>query len=162
MIDHHNHYTRYNELMSLAASFSPSRQNDGGYMAALYILSADNELYKHARPRIGSSGINFSGLLTAARRAGLSDSQIIAARSAHNLFNGGSGNTAPYDLVLCDYCTLDIIADALYIWKGGRTPTADSSGQMYLDCAAERRHRNFCLDFACAFQKQPMDDCRNL
>lgn len=153
MIDHHNHYARYNELMTQAASFSPSRRKDGGYMAALYILSADNELYKHARPRIGSSGINFSGLLTAARRAGLSDSQIIAARAAHNLFNGGSGNTTPNELVLCDYYILDIIVDALYIWKGGRAPAADSSGQMYLDRSTERRHRNFSLNFACIFQE---------
>ena len=148
MIDHRNHYTRYNELMALATASAPSRQNDGGYMAAIYILAADPELYKYTLPRIGSSGINFSGLLTAARRAGLSDSQIIAARAAHNLFNGGSGNTTPYDLVQCDYCTLDTIADALYIWKGGRTPSADGSGQMCLDRSAERHHRKFYAAFS--------------
>lgn len=147
MIDRYDHYARYNELMALATASAPSRQNDGGYMAALYILSADNELYKYSRPRIGSNGINFSGLLTAARRAGLSDSQIIAARAAHNLFNGGSGNTTPNELAQCDYCTLDIIADALYIWKGGRTPAPDSSGQMCLDCSAERHHRDFYAAF---------------
>lgn len=148
MIDRHEHYARYNELMALATASAPSRQTDGGYMAALYILAADNELCKFARPRIGSSGINFSGLLTAARRAGLSDSQIIAARAAHNLFNGGSGNTTPNELAQCDYCTLDIIADALYIWKGGRTPTADNSGQMCLDRSAERQHRSFYAAFS--------------
>lgn len=152
MIDRNNHYTRYNELMALAAASAPSRQSDGGYMAALYILSADNELYKFARPRIGSNGINFSGLLTAVRRAGLSDSQIIAVRAAHNLFNGGSGNTTPNELAQCDYCTLDTITDALYIWKGGRTPTADSNGQMCLDCSAEHDHRNF---YAAFFQHLP-------
>ncbi len=148
MIDHLNHYARYNELMGLAAASAPSRQNDGGYMAALYILSADNELYKYARPRIGSNGINFSGLLTAARRAGLSDSQIIAARAAHSLFNGGSGNTTPNELAQCDYCTLDTITDALYIWKGGRTPAPDSNGQMCLDCSAEHNHRAFYVAFS--------------
>ena len=148
MIDRHEHYARYNELMALATASAPSRQTDGGYMAALYILAADNELCKFARPRIGSSGINFSGLLTAARRAGLSDSQIIAARAAHNLFNGGSGNTTPNELAQCDYCTLDIIADALYIWKGGRTPTADNSGQMCLDRSAELQHRSFYAAFS--------------
>lgn len=148
MIDRCDHYARYCDLMALATASAPSRQNDGGYMAAIYILSADNELYKYARPRTGSTGINFSGLLTAARRAGLSDSQIIAARAAHNLFNGGSGNTTPYDLVQCDYYTLDTIADALYIWKGGRTPSADGSGQMCLDRSAEHHHRNFYAAFA--------------
>ena len=42
MIDHKNHYARYCELISLAASSAPARQRDGGYMAAVYILSADN------------------------------------------------------------------------------------------------------------------------
>ncbi len=41
MIDHKNHYARYCELISLAASSAPARQRDGGYMAAVYILSAD-------------------------------------------------------------------------------------------------------------------------
>lgn len=44
MIDHKNHYARYCELISLAASSAPARQRDGGYMAAVYILSADKTL----------------------------------------------------------------------------------------------------------------------
>lgn len=35
MIDHKNHYARYCELISLAASSAPARQRDGGYMAAV-------------------------------------------------------------------------------------------------------------------------------
>ena len=143
MIDRYAHYARYGELMALAAGSAPARRNDGGYMAALYILSADKELYSLARSKISSNGINFSGLLNAARHSELSDSQIIAAKTAHSLFNGGSRSTAPCELVQCDYCTLDIITDALYIWKGGRIPAADGSGQMCLDRSAERRHRCF-------------------
>ena len=143
MIDRYNHYARYNELMALASGSAPARRNDGGYMAALYILSADTELYGIARSKIGSNGVSFSSLLSAARRAELSDSQVIAAKAAHSLFNGGSGSTAPCDLVHCDYNTLDIITDALYIRKGGRIPAADGSGQMYLDRSTERRHRSF-------------------
>lgn len=30
MIDHKNHYARYCELISLAASSAPARQRDGG------------------------------------------------------------------------------------------------------------------------------------
>ena len=43
MIDHKNHYARYCELISLAASSAPARQRDGGYMAAVYILPADKQ-----------------------------------------------------------------------------------------------------------------------
>lgn len=49
MIDHKNHYARYCELISLAASSAPARQRDGGYMAAVYILSADKTLCDIAR-----------------------------------------------------------------------------------------------------------------
>lgn len=52
MIDHKNHYARYCELISLAASSAPARQRDGGYMAAVYILSADKTLCDIARRKI--------------------------------------------------------------------------------------------------------------
>lgn len=110
MIDHKNHYARYCELISLAASSAPARQRDGGYMAAVYILSADKTLCDIARRKICPDGISFPGILSVARRAELSDSQFTAIRSAHNLFNGGSSSSVtPYDLALCDYLTLDII-----------------------------------------------------
>lgn len=104
MIDHKNHYARYCELISLAASSAPARQRDGGYMAAVYILSADKTLCDIARRKICPDGISFPGILSVARRAELSDSQFTAIRSAHNLFNGGSSSSVtPYDLALCDY-----------------------------------------------------------
>lgn len=144
MIDHTNHYARYDELMALAARSSPSRRNDGGYMAALYILSADPELYKIAGSKISQNGINFRGLLCSVRKSELSDSQIIAVHAAHSLFNGDGGNAAtPSTLALCDYSTLDIVTDAVYIWKGGRTPVAGENGCMHLDNSNEQRQRAF-------------------
>lgn len=59
MIDHKNHYARYCELISLAASSAPARQRDGGYMAAVYILSADKTLCDIARRKICPDGISF-------------------------------------------------------------------------------------------------------
>lgn len=104
MIDHKNHYARYCELISLAASSAPARQRDGGYMAAVYILSADKTL--------------------------------------HNLFNGGSSSSVtPYDLALCDYLTLDIITQAMYIWKCGCTISAGQDGSIQLDRTGECQRR---------------------
>lgn len=68
MIDHKNHYARYCELISLAASSAPARQRDGGYMAAVYILSADKTLCDIARRKICPDGISFPGILSVARR----------------------------------------------------------------------------------------------
>lgn len=146
MIDHENHYARYQELMNLASNSSPARQNDGGYMAAIYILSSDEELSAIARCKIGPEGISFSGILSAARRAELSGIQYTALRAAHSLFNDGSRTkNTPLDLAQCDYTTLDIITDAMYIWKCGCIPTADSSGQMCLDRTGEYRRRGLEL-----------------
>lgn len=129
--------------MALASSSAPARQSDGGYMAAVYILSSDEELCTIARPKIGYNGICFSSIHTAARRSELSRSQIAALRAAHSLFNDGSRTqNTPLDLAQCDYATLDIITDAMYIWKCGRTPTADGNGEMCLDRSDERRRRD--------------------
>lgn len=76
MIDHKNHYARYCELISLAASSAPARQRDGGYMAAVYILSADKTLCDIARRKICPDGISFPGILSVARRAELSDANL--------------------------------------------------------------------------------------
>lgn len=81
MIDHKNHYARYCELISLAASSAPARQRDGGYMAAVYILSADKTL------------------------------------------------------------TLDIITQAMYIWKCGCTIFAGQDGSIQLDRTGECQRR---------------------
>lgn len=142
MIDHKNHYARYCELISLAASSVPARQRDGGYMAAVYILSADKTLCDIARRKICPDGISFPGILSVARRAELSDSQFTAIRSAHNLFNGGSSSSVtPYDLALCDYLTLDIITQAMYIWKCGCTISAGQDGSIQLDRTGECQRR---------------------
>lgn len=143
MIDHNNHHSRYCELMSLASRSAPARQHDGGYMAALYILSADPELYGLSLDRIGPDGISFSSMLTASRRLELSDSQHTAIRSAHSLFNAGSrSQNTPHELAQCDYDTLDIIVDAMHIWKGGCVIFSDENGLMCLDRSEERKRRD--------------------
>lgn len=121
MIDHKNHYARYCELISLAASSAPARQRDGGYMAAVYILSADKTLCDIARRKICPDGISFPGILSVARRAELSDSQFTAIR--------------------CDYLTLDIITQAMYIWKCGCTISAGQDGSIQLDRTGECQRR---------------------
>lgn len=111
-------------------------------MAAVYILSADKTLCDIARRKICPDGINFPGILSVARRAELSDSQFTAIRSAHNLFNGGSSSSVtPYDLAVCDYLTLDIITQAMYIWKCGCTISAGQDGSIQLDRTSERQRR---------------------
>lgn len=63
-------------------------------------------------------------------------------RSAHNLFNGGSSSSVtPYDLALCDYLTLDIITQAMYIWKCGCTVSAGQDGSIQLDRTGECQRR---------------------
>ncbi|MDO5544973.1 MAG: hypothetical protein Q4F81_03965 [Eubacteriales bacterium] len=154
MIDQKNHYARYCELMALASQSAPARQQDGGYMSAIFILSADKALFDLALNKISACGINFSGIFSAARRAELSDSQYTAIRAAHSLFNGGSSShSTPNDLAQCDYCTLDIITEAMYIWKCGRRPASDERGCLHFDRADELRRRAFELSFSAQFSQ---------
>ena len=143
MNEQNTHASRFENLMEIAEQHAPARRTDSGYLAALYILSADDELYSLARTKIDDEGIHFSALLKAARRSWLSDIQITAARAANSLFNDGCASVTPSDLARCDYDMLDIITNALYIRKGGRVPVPCSDGRIILDTAAEQRSRAF-------------------
>lgn len=141
MIDHKKHFDRYNELMSIVSGSAPARRRDGGYMSALYILSSDNELFRLSYPFVGAAGIDFKAILNAARRDEISASQLLAIRAAHDLFNGRSVSVHLADLPQCDYSTLDIITNALYIRKGGRNPIRGEAGQILFDNSAEQSSR---------------------
>lgn len=139
MINPKLHYKRYCELMNLTTR--PQCKTDSGYMAAFYILAADNDLYKAAVPHINENGINFYPILTALNRKYCRSSQIFAAKSAHNLFNGGSSAISIEQLAQCDLPTLDILVNAIYIHKGHRTPIAGPNGLMGLDNSHENATR---------------------
>lgn len=47
----------------------------------------------------------------------------------------------PYDLALCDYLTLDIITQAMYIRKCGCTISAGQDGSIQLDRTGECQRR---------------------
>ena len=138
MIDHKNHFLRYSQLMGLVCRAFPARQRDGGYTAAISILSADPESYTN------DDGISFACILRAAHRHELTDSQITALYAAHSLFNDGSrGKASPSELSLCDLSTLDLITNALFIRKGLRRPVRGSNNEMLLDCRKEAERRAF-------------------
>lgn len=144
MIDQKNHFLRYSQLMGLVCGAFPVRERDGGYMAALYILSADPELFSISVSYANEDGISFTGILRAARRHELTDSQITALYAAHSLFNDGSrSQNTPHDLAQCDYETLDIIVNAMYIWKGGCIITPGDTGAVCLDRSEEYKRRSF-------------------
>ena len=124
MIDHKHHFFRYSQLMGLVCRAFPARQRDGGYTAAIYILSADPELFSISVSYASDDGISFAGILRAARRHELTDSQITALHAAHSLFNDGSrGKASPSELSLCDLPTLDLITKTKCCWTAGKRPS---------------------------------------
>lgn len=144
MIDHKHHFLRYSQLMGLVCGAFPARRRDGGYTAAIYILSADPELFSISVSYANEDGISFTGILRAARRHELTDSQITALYAAHSLFNDGSrGKASPSELSLCDLPTLDLITNALFIRKGLRHPVRGSNNEMLLDRRKEAERRAF-------------------
>ncbi len=141
MITHYQHYDRYAELMAAVCGKSSRRADDGGYAAAIYILSADVDIYQIAKDYVTNEGINFDALTRKLRRMPHDDTQLVLVKSAHSLFNDGPMPPSPHMIANCDIYSRDIIVNALYIWSGQRRPVAGADGRMALDDAKEQEAR---------------------
>ena len=145
MIIHNNHFDRYSALMDLYAANAPFRASDPGYISALYILSADDDLYRLSLCHIDSDGINFSKIRSCARRGNLSAAQMTLLGVAGSLFNESGKAPTPHDLAQCSYCVLGIIVNALYLWKNGRTIQRADDASIAFDASAEViKHASEC------------------
>lgn len=115
------------------------------YMAALYILSYDEEIFKVSRNHVTEVGIDFDAIKRKMDDHCMAASQYILVLVAQSLFNDYSAELLPlYALTELDYDVLDIVVDALYIRKGrGRIPTHDEHGNMMLNDEKEQMIRTF-------------------
>lgn len=123
----------------------PDPRPPAGMTAAIWPLSTFFPLTRscspfpatRSAPTVSTSPVSAAS----ARRSELSDSQLTAAEASNSLFNDGFSSVTPHDLSQCDYATLDIITQALYIWKGGCIITPSETGAIYLDRSEERKRR---------------------
>lgn len=108
MIEKTRHWERYSALMdAVTANAWPERRKDGGYKAALYILAADDDLFRLASESSGAEGIQFGKIRAKLKKGCYSDSQMAAVKVAGNLFNGQSGSVTPLELAGCEWSTMD-------------------------------------------------------
>lgn len=142
MIQPIGHYERYIKLLDNAQGRQyVDRREDPEYMAALYILSADDDLSSIAAMYINEEGINFKRLVAAVKKCALTETQLIAAKTAWSLFNRGTMSVMPKDLTRCTYDMLDVLVQALYIAKGGRRLVRGENGAILMDVTAEEQTR---------------------
>lgn len=155
MIIQTGHYDRYSRLMDqVSTGGSGRRQKDGEYAAALYVLAADTDLCMLAINYVGTDGIDFEKIVSAGKKHGLQETQMTAIKAAWNLFNRGGGKkTGAADLAQCDYDTLDVLVQALYIKKGGRWPECGEDGCIVLDTCEEKKKRVFAREFRVALEE---------
>lgn len=132
-------YERYQQLQARASEGRPVPVCYAEYLAALYILAADEEIFELALDCVSCAGIDFIWLYEKMDSAGLMAHQYTLVQVAESLFRDHDAEPFPlFDLIALDYDDLDIVVNALYIRKSrGRVPACDSNGSMTLDCSYE-------------------------
>lgn len=155
MIEKTRHWERYSALMdAVTANAWPERRKDGGYKAALYILAADDDLFRLASESSGAEGIQFGKIRAKLKKGCYSDSQMAAVKVAGNLFNGQSGSVTPLELAGCEWSTLDVICNAFYLWKG-RDVLEGPDGTVLIKTA---QREVFARNFETGYDLESLDD----
>lgn len=149
MIDLKNHWKRYEQLFGCVEEEGGPRHRDGGYKAAVYILTADVQLSELAMRAADWEGIDFAKIYRGLKRECYSDTQLTMLRVAADLFNGGKvdGRTAtPQEMASCLWGAADVLCTALYLWKG----RAAKEGWNGVVCAEETLQEKLARDIEAA------------
>lgn len=130
MIEKKRHWERYSALMDkvTGGDAQSARRRDGGYKAALYILAADDDLYRLATEAVDEEGVAFGDIVSRLKKACYSESQLTALLAARGLFSGRDFGIGPMDMVSCEWRTMDVICNGMYLWKGRDALPAEDGG----------------------------------
>ena len=130
MIEKKRHWERYSALMDkvTGGDAQSARRGDGGYKAALYILAADDDLYRLATEAVDEEGVRFEEIISGLMRECYSDSQMTALCVARELFSGRDWGVSPANMSQCMWSVLDVICNGMYLWKGREAMPAEDGG----------------------------------
>lgn len=130
MIEREKHWERYSALMDrvTGGDAQSARRRDGGYKAALYILAADDDLYRLAAEAADEEGVAFGKIVSRLKKECYSESQLTALLAARGLFSGRDFGVGPMDFVSCEWSVLDVICNGMYLWKGREAMPAEDGG----------------------------------
>lgn len=111
MTAEHSHH--YQQLIS---NLTKCQRADRSYMAACYILSADDDVFEIADGLVDTEGINFALLRTVAKKKfGVSSSAYTAVEVGYSLFSWKDCRVNPHDMAQSGSFWLPIICNALLI-----------------------------------------------
>lgn len=110
MIEKKRHWERYSALMDkvTGGDAQSARRRDGGYKAALYILAADDDLYRLATEAVDEEGVAFGDIVSRLKKECYSESQLTALLAARGLFSGRDFGVGPMDMVSCEWSMMDV------------------------------------------------------
>ena len=148
------YYARYRELLTRASLTRPVRTRSSEYMAALYILAYDKEIFEIVSPYVSESGIDFDNIQQEMEERCMEPAQHTMVSIARSLFHLDLAEPLFLsELLELDYDRLDVIVDALYIRKNcGRIPKYDEHGNMTLDKTREQEIR--AMMASCMFRSE--------
>lgn len=107
------HRSRYQQLISNLTKY---QRTDRSYMAACYLLSADDDVFEIADGLVDVEGINFPLIRTVAKKKfGTSSSTYTAVEVGYSLFSWKGCHVNPHDMAQSGIFWLPLICNALLI-----------------------------------------------
>lgn len=107
------HSRRYQQLMSTLTKY---QRADRSYMAACYLLSADDDVFEIADGLVDVEGINFPLIRTVAKKKfGVISSAYIAVEVGYSLFSWKDCKVNPHEMAQSGPFWLPLICNALFI-----------------------------------------------
>lgn len=107
------HSRRYQQLMSTLTKY---QRGDRSYMAACYLLSADDDVFEIADGLVDIEGIDFAMIRTVTKKKfGASSSTYTAVEVGYSLFSWKDCRVNPHDMAQSGAFWLPIICNALLI-----------------------------------------------
>lgn len=107
------HRSRYQQLISNLTKY---QRADRSYMAACYLLSANDDVFEIADGLVDVEGINFPLIRTVAKKMfGASSSAYTAVEVGYSLFSWKDCHVNPHDMAQSGIFWLPLICNALLI-----------------------------------------------
>lgn len=110
------HGFRYNDLVE---KLTVRQRSDRSYLAACYILSADEEIFDFARDFVSDDGIEFAKIrMWVKKKYGQGSTEYTAIEVGYSLFSWRDCSVNPHEMAQSGCFWLPIICNALLLQGG--------------------------------------------
>ena len=107
-----DHGCRYKEL---AGALNERQRSDRSYLAACYLLSADEDIFDIAKPYVSFDGINFAAIRMRVKKRFGTYNEYTAIEVGYSLFTWRDCKVNPHEMAQSGPFWLPLICNALLI-----------------------------------------------